>query len=1522
MKSVFISSTFKDMQTERDYLHERIFPQIRRKLQESGETIQELDLRWGVDTSDMTEEESGKQVLKVCIDAIDRCKPYTIVLLGERYGWIPGISVVKEANDDRIGERYQENMSITNLEIRYAALDDEELMKRCIFCFRDPAFLKDMNEGDRRIYDAESPMHRERLDRLKEEIRGLTDVKIIEYGVSWDQEMRRPTGMEQFGEQVLEQLTAMMQKESGGKKPGTLEERMAAETAYRRENSLSSYIQRGKEEYAVLRQAQEYQMNQDDYSKKRCNDTCLCGEAGSGKSALMAACAKRLEDNGEQVILYFCGASGCQDQNALKRMMVWHLERILGIEGTSGTLDERLGDLNGRLGKRQVYCFLDGIDQMFPEGSELYLDVLSKCTQVYFILSAVPDFPVEELFEKAGRSVSRVSLGGLETFQVRQFIDATTSRRGKKLDERLVGEILRKKGAANPLYLSLILQRFFMMEGREFQRAEELAPGMEGLHRYMTDLLSGLPESTEALVKTVLLTTGRRFGEGEFELILGLLAASKGGLAEEELEKIFGLAGRPFSPLRFQQIVSYLYDAFQLQTNGKWDFTHRLFGEAMLKQPGIKEARQLLIRFALRDDAFLEQEGFTYILDARLPEGASVLERSKNFAEPKRVCEYVAEMIKRGETAYFEEMLKGTASDALTDFWVRVFPENDYGIACQEFQTRMWQKLLQSVGVSAGQTAEICVRLAESALKVSDYSKAEEYLQQGKDAADGMSEPEKSLMLARLIFQKANSINMQRLAGDIELYEQAGNLAAAASEKLWAETAGRSLTLPEGETPTFGKLFDEAVYWRLRARCARFLEVCRRKKELLIPELDKEVQFLELHQNHVSEEICAEGLLRLVCCRMELLLSQGLTKEEKRKEAERFLKASSGIAEDYPSAQNLSFTYWILEFYRQITDTSEQYRVCRTQILYARRLAQRRGSFHDRYDLMYALLLYAYRADCVLMGSPSMKVEKEIGTDTEACWEEGFALLEQLRSEKKDASYLLWDAAYFYIRFCDCRISLDFDEAKYPVILERAGKVLQACEEAKAAGEQTDSTGWLQCVRDAHHDMGVLYAKLHENAEAVRHLKEAEKTGWQICEEKPSAKNLLKYLLILTWYMDASYQARQDDAALAAAAKSERLLKDWQATGCEEHIIRLLYVRGRIAFERGDLSTAEQVLRQLAPYREMLKKKTLGDRCLLLTLDVACAKADLPAAKEAWAAAEEHLLQTWKNGHMRKHLPSMAAGIRYYLEYGYGKIVKLLAEAGEPIPPAEQKTWFEALDAPLKDRAAERAEENRRDQEEKYFLKKSAEDQKKELEKKKWREYWQKIWSEMSAAAEQADTEQLLTLLELYEKLAAEDSEHDILAYQLRKERQKLTKELYWKTKDPRYVEDYLQEIDRLAAGYVDKDRKESLVGSAIPIFEWAEDWEHCAIDLLKDLYEETGDHSFLTSMMSYLEHAVKRYNLSRIGWYLETFAYLENYMTEETEKERFQALRQARYGWELERMMMTYRISRVKDKEQRQNME
>ena len=53
MKNIFVSSTFRDMQAERDLIQKEVLPQLRSKARKYGENINMIDLRWGVDTSNV-----------------------------------------------------------------------------------------------------------------------------------------------------------------------------------------------------------------------------------------------------------------------------------------------------------------------------------------------------------------------------------------------------------------------------------------------------------------------------------------------------------------------------------------------------------------------------------------------------------------------------------------------------------------------------------------------------------------------------------------------------------------------------------------------------------------------------------------------------------------------------------------------------------------------------------------------------------------------------------------------------------------------------------------------------------------------------------------------------------------------------------------------------------------------------------------------------------------------------------------------------------------------------------------------------------------------------------------------------------------------------------------------------------------------------------------------------------------------------------------------------------------------------
>ncbi len=114
---VFISSTFRDMQAERDWLVKRVFPALRQRLEPHRVPLVDIDLRWGI----TRQQADNDQVLGLCLQQIDECRPFFLGLLGGRYGWVPSKFPVE------VGKRYgwtqhHTGKSVTELEIPTVSL--------------------------------------------------------------------------------------------------------------------------------------------------------------------------------------------------------------------------------------------------------------------------------------------------------------------------------------------------------------------------------------------------------------------------------------------------------------------------------------------------------------------------------------------------------------------------------------------------------------------------------------------------------------------------------------------------------------------------------------------------------------------------------------------------------------------------------------------------------------------------------------------------------------------------------------------------------------------------------------------------------------------------------------------------------------------------------------------------------------------------------------------------------------------------------------------------------------------------------------------------------------------------------------------------------------------------------------------------------------------------------------------------------------------------------------------------------
>ena len=106
----FVSSTFADMKIERNLLQE-IFDELSVSYSKNGWQIESVDLRWGIT------KEAGldNKTMQICLTELKRCqdlspKPNFIILMGDRYGWIPLPELIsqKDIEPDRFCKKEQD----------------------------------------------------------------------------------------------------------------------------------------------------------------------------------------------------------------------------------------------------------------------------------------------------------------------------------------------------------------------------------------------------------------------------------------------------------------------------------------------------------------------------------------------------------------------------------------------------------------------------------------------------------------------------------------------------------------------------------------------------------------------------------------------------------------------------------------------------------------------------------------------------------------------------------------------------------------------------------------------------------------------------------------------------------------------------------------------------------------------------------------------------------------------------------------------------------------------------------------------------------------------------------------------------------------------------------------------------------------------------------------------------------------------------------------------------------------------
>ena len=511
---VFLSSTFRDMQFERDHLIKNVFPQIRQACRKRLVEFTEIDLRWGVTQE---EAEQGK-VVRICLEEIDRCRPFFIGFMGERYGWAPSDVDIQNKQElialfPIVETSVNTGKSVTEMEVLHGVLNHSDMEGYAYFYLRAPELSNKLA-----IQTNSFTEYFETDERAKIKLEDLkTRVKKSGFPV-----LQNYQSIDKLGEQIKTDLLDVLDHcFPEAQTPGPLQIERDIHDVYAG-NRRKAYIANPADISAL-----------DDFLKLRNSGKCslpiiIAGDSGLGKSALLAYWINRIESNNPSqfIIQHYSGVSGYASPEAiLSRIMLEIKDRTQDQDEVPIKPDDIIQDFPLWLAKvtnsDPLMVVLDAINQI--EGDNLNWLPTYFPPNVTLVASCLPGLTFDQL---ALRGWQIHAVKPLDEYRREQLIDTYLASYSKTLSKSQKQTIAYASQCANPLFLLTVLE-----ELRVFGSFEQLDAKMK------TCLTATNPAE---LFDIVLARMEADYDKKIVKEVMLAIWAARKGLSENELLGITG----------------------------------------------------------------------------------------------------------------------------------------------------------------------------------------------------------------------------------------------------------------------------------------------------------------------------------------------------------------------------------------------------------------------------------------------------------------------------------------------------------------------------------------------------------------------------------------------------------------------------------------------------------------------------------------------------------------------------------------------------------------------------------------------------------------------------------------------------------------------------------------------------------------------------------------------------------------------------------------------------------------------
>lgn len=439
--SVFISSTFQDMQNERDMLLKYTFKELRHMCECRGISWNEIDLRWGITEEEAT---SGK-VLPLCFYAIDKSRPYFICMIGGRYG-----TTLDEKPESLIKkeiwlEKCWDKCSITELEIMYGVLQKPELAKNAYFYFKNTNYPASASEN--KIFKT-SDDDLQRIENLKgkirlEQIKNPESITITPYNDA-----------NELNDIILLQISKLIDKQFPISSTSDTIDLETQNQEYFADTRKTTYYHRPH---------RRYEKRIAEAIENKNTPLVITGESGSGKTSLIANWLASYKTTDSLVIKYFVGVTSKSTScNYMLNYLIWFLKKELNLDydvpSDFNSLKTEFIQWLERAGKkRRIILVIDALNQLDNDPGVHTLSWLpQKMPEGITLIVSSLHGDIYDMITKY--NWNHLNIDKLTNYEKTQFIKKYLIHYHKKISDKSIEKIAQSKATENPLFLCSLLE--------------------------------------------------------------------------------------------------------------------------------------------------------------------------------------------------------------------------------------------------------------------------------------------------------------------------------------------------------------------------------------------------------------------------------------------------------------------------------------------------------------------------------------------------------------------------------------------------------------------------------------------------------------------------------------------------------------------------------------------------------------------------------------------------------------------------------------------------------------------------------------------------------------------------------------------------------------------------------------------------------------------------------------------------------------------------------------------------------